>query len=159
MNNELIKRVEDKLLDTLLLAERLYNRAFELPKLSFELNSSKIAGQAFLHDWKIKINSRFLQSNSEEVINVTVPHEVAHLVCFVLHPRAKQAHGPEWKGIMQDFGLKPSTYHSMRLPDVKRFTYICSCQKFHLSSIIHKRMQAGQRRHCLKCKKNLVFLG
>ena len=108
MNEQLIKRVEDKVLDTLLLAQRLYNRAFELPKLSFDLSSSKIAGQAFLHDWKIKINPRFLQSNSEEVINVTVPHEVAHLVCFVLHPRAKQAHGPEWKGIMQDFGLKPN---------------------------------------------------
>lgn len=158
MNNELIKRVEDKLLDTLLLAERLYKQVFELPKLSFELNSNRIAGQAFYYDWMIKINPKFLQSNSDHVVNVTVPHEVAHLVCHKVYPRAKQGHGPEWKGIMQSFGLKPETYHSMRLPNVKTYTYICNCQKFHLSALVHKRIQAGQRRHCSKCKKNIIFL-
>lgn len=159
MDNELIKRVEDKVLDTMLLAQKLYNRVFELPKLSFDLNSIRVAGLAYRYDWKIKINPRFLAEHPEEVINVTVPHEIAHLLCFVLRPNAKQSHGPEWKGIMQDLGFhRPSTYHSMRLPDAKPHTYICSCQKFHLSNLVHKRILAGESRFCRKCKKKIVHL-
>ena len=56
MNNELIKRVENKILETFLLARKSFGKVFELPQLSFELKSSKVAGQAHLCSWKIKIN-------------------------------------------------------------------------------------------------------
>jgi SprT protein len=158
MNNELVKRVEDKILDTMLIAEKIFNRSFELPALSFDLNSGRIAGQAFCYRWLIKINPKFLSLDSDHVINVTVPHEVAHLICHKMYPHAKQHHGPDWRSIMIRFGLRPNTYHTMRLPESMPHTYICSCQKFHLSNLLHKRMQNGSRRICNKCRKELVYL-
>lgn len=158
MNNELIKRVEDKILETFLLAQRSFGKVFELPQLSFELNSSRVAGQAHLREWKIKINPEFLEQYPDKIISRTVPHEVAHLVAYKVYPYAKQHHGPEWKSVAVKLGTEPTRCHSMHLPSKQPHTYVCSCQKFHVSNLIHRKIQNGQRRFCPKCKKYLVYL-
>ena len=159
INSYLIKRVEDKVIDTLLLAERIYKRSFELPSLSFDINSGRTAGLAYYGDWKIKINSKFLETNPDEVINQTTPHEVAHLLNHVLFPRAKQHHGPEWKSVMRNLGLPPSRCHNMQDTESFPHTYICACQKHFVSNLIHRKMEHGQRRFCKKCKSQVVYLG
>lgn len=158
MKSELLNRVEDKIVETFLLAQKQFGKVFELPQLSFELNSSRVAGQALLRGWKIKINPEFLEQYPDQVISRTVPHEVAHLVAFNVYPHAKQSHGPEWKSVAVKLGTEPTRCHSMHLPEKQPHTYICSCQKFHVSNLIHRKIQNGQRRFCLKCKKDLVYL-
>jgi len=158
MKSELINRVEDKILETFLLAEQKFGKVFELPKLSFELNSSHVAGQALLRSWKIKINPEFLEQYPDKIISRTVPHEVAHLVAYKVYPYAKQHHGPEWKSVAVKLGTEPTRCHSMHLPSKQPHTYVCSCQKFHVSNLIHRKIQNGQRRFCPMCKKDLVYL-
>ena len=159
LNDTLIHLVEDKVIDTMILAEEKFRRVFDIPKISFELNSGKVAGRANFDGWLIRINPRFLVSNTEEIIKRTVPHECAHLITFKLFPFAKQAHGPEFRSVCRAIGISQETYHTMILPDASKFTYICNCRKWSISNCIHNRIKEGSRRFCRKCKGELIYLG
>lgn len=165
MKQELITLVEDKIIETMLLAQSYYRRTFDLPTVSFDLNSLKIAGQAFWWKNHIKINPRFLENFSEKTINYVVIHEVAHLITKKLFPAAKQAHGPEFKSVCRVLGISDSTYHSMQLPEYKEliknkrpYIYSCDCQTFNLTKLLHSRIALGQRRFCTKCKVEIRFV-
>jgi SprT-like family len=51
---------------------------------------------------------------------VTVAHELAHHLTYVLMPQFKQWHGPEFKHIMQSIGYSGDTYHCMSVSSAKR---------------------------------------
>lgn len=98
--------------------------------------------------------------NEPDFWNTTVPHELAHLVQHYVFPLAKQAHGPEFRSIMREFGCSERTYHTMRpepLIEKRPFQYSCpKCGEIYfLSNLLHNRYQAGKRRACAKpeCKK------
>ena len=142
----------------MLLAQAKYKCTFELPRVSFNLKSSKTAGLARLSLWHIEINPRFLVSHTEEILRRTVTHEIAHLITFKLFPTAKQCHGPEFRSVCAALGIEGTTYHTMQLPDVQKYTWICNCRKWHLSNLINRRMLAGQTRRCRKCRGVLIKL-
>lgn len=37
----------------------------------------------------------------------------------------------------------------------KKFIYECNCGTHELSSILHKKIQAGQRRFCANCREKI----
>lgn len=158
LSNDLIRRVEDKVIETILLAQEKFQRNWELPGISFDLISNTIGGQADLQNWVIKINPKFLAHCSDDSIQTTIPHEIAHLITYKLFPNSKQFHGPDWKSVMTKLGLLPTRCHNMLIPELRPHTYICNCQKWFISNLIHKRMSAGQCRRCPKCRGNLVYL-
>lgn len=165
MKQELVARVEDKIIEGMLLAQRRYNQSFDLPTVSFDLNGFKTAGLAQLQKWHIKINPRFLESYTKEVLARTVPHEIAHLITFKLFPNAKQFHGPEFRSVCRALGISESTYHSMKLPEYgaiikqkRPYIYSCGCQNFNLTKLLHTRISLGQRRQCSKCKQEIHFV-
>ncbi len=76
-------------------------------------------------DWTIRLNLILCYENEEHFIKHTVGHEVAHLVCRVVHGFTKRveekgqtvvkkvrSHGKEWRSVMVEFDLKPNTYHT-----------------------------------------------
>lgn len=158
MKQDLIRRVEDKLIESLLLAQKKFNRTFELPKLSFDVNSGKIAGLAHYYNWTIRINYKFLELHPEQIIGFTITHELSHLLTHKLFPNHKQHHGPEFRSVCRALGIETTTYHSMQLPESRPHTYICNCQKFFLSNLVHRRIQAGSLRACRNCGKVVVYL-
>ena len=116
LNPILIKMVEDKILETLQLAQNRFNRNFPIPNLSFKLKSKRVAGKAHYALNLIKINPLFLNQFTLNVLHRTVPHEVAHLITHAVYPQAKQHHGPEFRAVMRRLGNEDcSTYHTMRL--------------------------------------------
>lgn len=166
INADLIKRVEDKVLETYITLQNLYRRSFVMCHIEYQLNSKRIAGQAFLSRNLIKINPTYLAENPDEMINITVPHEIAHLATHTMYPHAKQAHGPEWKSVMRAIGLPPNPYHNMLIKSRAHnsFNYKCDCQTFMFSPIQHKRAQSllnitgKYKYHCKKCKGNCLWV-
>ena len=159
LNDALIHLVENKVIDTMILAEEKFRRVFDIPKISFELNSNKVAGTANYANWRIKVNPKFLISHTDEMIGRTIPHECAHLITFKLFPFAKQAHGPEFRSVCRAIGISQETYHTMILPNTSNYKYVCNCRKWSISNCIHNRIKEGSRRFCRKCKGELIYLG
>lgn len=71
------------------------------PSVTFKYQGAA-AGSANYRDNVIMLNAgQAIQSDA--IARLTVPHEVAHLVCRHLYPKAK-AHGPEWRMICRSLG-------------------------------------------------------
>lgn len=110
-----MKQVEDKVEECIFYAINFYEKDFKLPKVCYNMTSRRIAGKARFSTWTVFVNPNFLVEYPEEIINQTVPHEVAHLICRSMYPKAS-AHGKEWKSIMSDcFEKDPLRCHKMRL--------------------------------------------
>jgi SprT protein len=154
---DLISRVENQVLETFEQAQRIFGRTFDIPTLSYSINSGGKAGYAQYRQWHIAINDKYLVAHPDTVINEVVPHEVAHLLTFNLFPRFRQHHGPEWKSVMRRLGLPPARCHRMQLVEAHPHTYVCNCRKHFVSDLIHRRMMV-QPRWCRKCRSTVVFL-
>jgi len=119
--------------------------------------TGKTAGIADSRKNLIKLNKDLLsiESNTKEITENTVAHELAHLIVGRLYPLAKP-HGSEWKRVMKVLGETPSVTHNMELPILK-FThlYACKCSEYQLSNIRHKKVQKGTKYRCTKCKSVL----
>lgn len=117
----------------------------------------------------IDINPILLNENKDEMLNVTVPHEVAHCVVHQLYDHSNrwskpQPHGREWQSVMRAFGLDPDRCHCMDVSTINNlrnngvtFQYKCNCQVHMVSQIKHTKMQRGQTRICKRCRGRLVF--
>lgn len=152
-------QIEDKILETYLRAQAVYGRTFDLPALALNIRSTKIAGQANYQQNLIKINPAFLQHDPDMVINRTVPHEAAHLLCHAIYPHSKQHHGPEWKSVARAIGTSDERCHTMTLPGTRPNVYKCRCKTWQISNLIHRRIMSGQRGAiCPKCKSNLSYV-
>lgn len=154
MITEQLKRlVEKKVLETYVLAEKIFRQPLELCVIEYQINSKRIAGQAAVYKNIIRLNPDYLIENTDEMINVVIPHEIAHILTKKLYPNAKQAHGPEWKSIMIKLGLQPNPYHNMLIKKYSEFLYTCDCGRpFGLSRCRHNRILRGWDYTCPICK-------
>lgn len=141
-------------------AETRYRQKFEMPTVSFDQRGTT-AGMAYLQKNHIRYNPVLLNENFEDFLATTTPHEVAHLVAHQRHGRTIQAHGPEWRQIMVDFGVPPARCHSYDVSNARvgqTVAYRCGCKEHSLSSRQHKKIQRGQRYVCKRCRQALVPL-
>jgi predicted SprT family Zn-dependent metalloprotease len=169
ISTEIKNRVNAKLLECIQKAKARYNRDFEMPMVIYRQMGRK-AGLALQRSNIIELNSDFFHNgNLEDMINETAPHEFAHIITYLVYGsntffnKRNKPHGYEWKSVMRCLGLNPERCHNYSLEGVKikggaNHEYTCKCGKsFHLSNIIHKRIQAGQHRICKVCKSK-IFL-
>ena len=109
----------------------------------------------------IRYNPWIFARHFDDSLAITVPHEVAHYVCFLLYGRNHRPHGKEWKALMNQFGVQANATCKLDLSDIpqrriKRFTYQCDCQTHELSSIRHNRIVRGLANYsCQKCGAGL----
>lgn len=137
-------------------------RRLPVPAVSFDLRG-RAAGQAVFarrrRDTRIRINAALLASHPREMLEDTVPHEVAHVVIFRLYGRRAKPHGQEWKALMRAFGVDPAPCHSLPTEPartLKRFRYECACDEpAWLTSIRHNRAQQGTDYVCRRCGETL----
>ncbi|MGF1644015.1 MAG: SprT-like domain-containing protein [Thiotrichales bacterium] len=110
---------------------------------------------------RIRYNPWLFAQFFDDGIQETVPHEVAHFVVDLLHPRPRrrlQPHGREWRSVMLLFGFDaPSTTHRHSLANVPvrrqaRFAYQCDCRAHELSATRHYRiLRSKVIYHCRFC--------
>lgn len=83
-----------------------------IPIIEYELKASGIAGKAY-YSGKVVFNVAYVMAlSTPEQFDETIAHELAHIVQYRIYPRAKQAHGTEFRDIMAWLGYSGCTYHS-----------------------------------------------
>lgn len=104
------------------IAEQKYGQSFRMPSISYRLRGST-AGRADLNTWHVDFNPTLLVDHTDEYLEHTVGHEVAHFVCTQKDGMQQFHHGQRWQRVMRDFKLPiriTSTYHMHERPVRRR---------------------------------------
>lgn len=173
---EILNLLEQKMLVVLVEYETKLNRSLPIPKLELG-HLGRCAGRANFARNIIEINVDFCNNgNFDYIRDVTLPHEVAHIVTEFIHFKdyrskginvSNPPHGPLWKQMMRLIGLPPNRCHSLSVSNVKTrtvvrpYVYKCNCNVHYLTELKHKRFQSGHYTmcRCRICKQTLVFVG
>ena len=133
---------------------------FPTPTISFNLRGH-CAGQYVRKAGSdtLRFNFDLLDRYPREMLDQTVPHEVAHLIARHLHKgRRIRSHGREWQAIMQFFGCEPSRCHNMETRSARRtrkYAVACDCptQHIYVGRLVRDRIAFGLRKYsCPECK-------
>lgn len=122
------------------------------------------AGQMRLHAngrFEIRYNLDMALQQPQRFLNETVPHEVAHLVTWLLHGSRVRPHGKEWQAVMRGLGVaSPKAYHDFEPAGnprrQRRWHYRCSCREHQLSTTRHNRIIKGMAYTCTRCGELLA---
>lgn len=95
------------------------NRKFECPKIVINNRIYRTAGRCFVELNTIDISGKLLANpaNVGAMLNVILPHEIAHQIDFNLNgaPKNNRWHGRTWAHIMVQLGLEPNPYHNLTI--------------------------------------------
>src|SRR6266404_7376052 len=172
---EVKSQLEEKMVEVLIALEKQLNRTLPVPLLELK-KLGRCAGRANSNTNTIQMNPDFcLNGHWSQMRDVTLPHEVAHIVAdfiYVNDYRNKGAnlenrpHGVLWRHVMGLLGLPPERCHNMDTTEVshtrpKPFKYVCECSTHMVGAIKHGRAQRGEYRSwkCRKCGGQLRFIG
>lgn len=131
------------------------------PAVSFDLRGLT-AGEACGETSAIRYNEALLLKNGRAFVDEIVPHEVAHVVVEAMRGRRRvRPHGPEWRAVMEAFGVPARRCHSFEAEPARRtrrFAYRCLCEKAHLlTKRAHLRIRRGTAEYsCRSCGSVLV---
>lgn len=151
------------------LVEKAYNISFQIKEIKFNL-SGKTAGQAICEfgNYFLRFNSSIYNNpiNSNNFLETTIPHEIAHLVVFELTKRKifvnPAPHGKEWKQVMEILKAPIKITHNFNLElsntTEKMFVYKCACKTHYLSKIRHNKIERGYDYFCKDCHTKISFM-
>lgn len=156
---ELMYEVDIKITDCIIQLEQKLNKPLIRPTVFYDLKG-RTAGWA-IGNIKIRLNLDILNDPRyhEDMINRTLPHEVAHCVEHQLYGTG--GHGGRWAYLMSLLGLAAERCHqyettSARKRNTKKFYYNCGCEDGHaVSAIIDRRIKQGRNYRCNKCGQTL----
>lgn len=144
-------------------AVEIWSTAFDGIPVHFDLRGRASGMFCFRNQQKwIRFNPFIFARHFEESLASTVPHEVAHYICFELHGGKPKPHGKEWKAIMRAFGVPANATCQLDISDLpqkrlKRYIYHCQCSQHELTSIRHNRIVRGVANYaCPKCQTRLI---
>jgi predicted SprT family Zn-dependent metalloprotease len=81
----------------------------------------------------------------EAILNDTVPHEMAHIICF-LHPRLGKNHDIGWRKVCKELGGTGNTCHKHLVKYARGKTYQYTTTlgiDMNVSQVRHRRIQSG----------------
>lgn len=182
INGEVKIRIIEAVKLCMMQARQHYGQNFRDPEITFIHNGKRVAGYAEALSWSVNFNPAFANRYADEFIARTVPHEIAHLLDYKLHPKnfktrwtidrsgrmrreGRSVHGPTWKRIMTEcFNADPSRCHSWKLDsstDRRPWKYQCTdCHKtFNLTTKMHNKIRRGSSRICILCRSSIKFIG
>lgn len=90
---------------------------FDCPKMTINNRFTKTAGCNYTDENEIHLAGKFLAKFEQNMLNVILPHELAHQIDFNLNGwhKGKLHHGKTWIVIMAKLGQNPDPYHRMVL--------------------------------------------
>lgn len=116
MTNEMLEKVEMRVIEV-----QKQLKAVGYPTVIIESIVAKlkprVAGTANCFARVITISEDYLREHEAQTLHRTVAHEVCHIYTKYYFPFAKQAHGPEFRRLMDSIKVDSSTYHDMKLKD------------------------------------------
>lgn len=133
------------------------------PVISY-FNNSPTAGRA-RGKRHLELNEDLLRQDTAEMLEQTLPHELAHLLVHQTCDYPTKPHGKEWRHFMALLGCAPDVCHRMEQPNLKRkrqsrHVYQCDCRSHDLTTTRHnKHIVDGQTFICRSCKGELIYTG
>lgn len=182
-SSEIQAAVLAKVKECLAKAEARYGQTFAIPKIDY-YHTGTCAGRAWQNEWRIELHAGLLKSTEtrDEMINITVPHEVAHLITGRVYPEVNQrgamtvtsrgrlrrgkreSHGPRWKSVMAVFGVDDSRCHDMDTTAFARpkdkYDYRCvKCStNYTVGPKIHNQLVRNSASRWCKCRGGLELV-
>lgn len=160
-NREIFERFNEAVIECL----RLAGYEFDLPlgfvsdtKIRYDIKG-KVSGEA---SWKrvgsekhytLRFNKEAILNHTEDMIKETIPHEVAHLVCYA-RPELGKNHNRGWKHVCKILGGNGERCHSYSLTPgrkTKKHIYMNDGGVFHMGTVQHNRLHRGTHRY--RCPK------
>lgn len=141
------QQILDKCKEVVLKARELYGFDLSVVQIKFDLKG-RAAGQArrINNRYFVRFNRDMLTREAfNHVLNNTVPHEFAHIICF-MDPRLGRDHDGGWARVCQSLGGTPNRCHSEEFVYGKGITYeyVTSLGfKVRCSQQIHAKIQRG----------------
>ena len=133
------------------LASKHFQIRITVPSICY-FPKGRAAGKAW--DTGIALNLHLLQTNENEMLEETLPHEIAHCIQRQIYGNDVKPHGIEWQYIMRViFNKTPNRLHKMKTIPAKKFkrvAYNCNCRVHLVTLVRHRRII--ENRVTYKCK-------
>lgn len=148
-----MEQVRNKCKEVYATVLRLYGLDLTNVRISFDLRG-KAAGKAsgkryadpVISNYSMKFNRDMLTREAfDHVLNNTVPHEIAHIVCFI-RPELGKNHDSGWARVCRSLGGSANRTHSEEVVFGKGTTYEYTTDRGHkvrVSDKHHRYLQAG----------------
>lgn len=150
--NQVLQRTKQLLAQ----AQQMYGVNLEHVGIRFDLRG-RAAGQACRrgNQYYIRYNRDMLTREAfDHVYNDTVPHEIAHIVCF-MKPELGNGHNTGWRRVCRALGGSGDTYHQEEVVYGKGHTYEYTTDRGHKVRMGDRHHAIVQRGQTLTYKKGL----
>lgn len=109
----------------------------------------------------LRFNSFYIESHYDYMSKETIPHEIAHLLCYLMYPKQNINHGQEWYDLCVGLGGNGARYHKMTNPIVKKkyieYEYDVDGSIIYVSSKVHIKAQKSFTNHVVNGKYTRLF--
>lgn len=142
-------------------AQRLYGMDLSQVRISFDLKG-RCAGKAHglkyrdtvMSNYIVKFNADMLTREAfDHVFNETVPHEYAHIICFI-NPELGKNHNYGWERVCLALGGSGAARHREEVVYGKGATYEYTTDKGHKVRLSDKHHASVQRGGTLRFRHN-----
>lgn len=132
-----------------------YDLEIDFPKSIRYLGKACWEKKSGKYSLKIQLNKNALSENLSHMMEDVIPHEIAHLVCYVNYSfkgKKVSPHGKEWKTICARLGGNPKsiseekykTLEAAKVRKVYRYEYaLGDGSKIVIAGPTHKKIQSG----------------
>lgn len=122
-------------------------------KITYNLRG-KSAGQACTKgptDYTLRFNREAIEKHWDDMVNNTIPHEVAHLIAWMVPHLKAAGHNRQWKRLCVSLGGTGARCHSYGLTSARKktkYVYVINGLQCAVGVIVHNRIQRGRRYKC-----------
>lgn len=127
----------------------------ELWHFDFE-SCKRTLGRCHYYAKKITLSKWYVELNSEDDVEDTILHEIAHALSFLRYGIKGKGHGKLWKQVCREIGARPERLHKgiLEYPD-NHYKYSVTCCNHTYGK---HRMSRGRTYSCPQCRKRLKFV-
>lgn len=141
-------------------AEYEFGISFRNPEIVFTKNGATIGKGGIMmgHRPYLQFSVEAIQKGWDEMVNDTLPHEVAHVVDMLI--RGRTNHDRHWKAICIRLGGSGKRTHSMEVSKARKtrkYIYVATCgTEIKVGANIHKKLQMGLQTRTIRKTKGQV---
>ena len=100
--------INAKIVECLDIAANHFGHEFTMPEVIYDLKG-RVAGTA--SSKRIRVNLELLSTEWDNMLNDTIPHEVAHTIVRQHYGNAPKPHGYEWRRVMISLEQEQAAWH------------------------------------------------
>jgi len=104
--------------------------------------------------YHMRFNYDMLMRETGEIVNVVVPHEIAHIVCY-MNPKLGHHHDSGWARVCRTLGGTGDRTHDMDVVYGKGITYEYTTDRGHKVRLNDRRHEIVQRGQTLTYRKGM----